>query len=212
MWRRSWKRIFPYERPRPEVHPAIWAAPRVWVGHVSDIAAALPPAGMAVAGDDAGAAQRRPQHVFERRLHRHDRAVGPMEDELRRGAIHGYPEIRHEFGNDGQRLGVTAFGRVAIVGAGNGDALAGTAQTIHSTSSSSPGPAPATLARRIDGGGEEPKYDQNPAVQTAVRLDPDLLVRPDAIAVKLSRRGLDVTRADATRIALITGLEKIEKE
>jgi len=50
------------------------------------------------------------------------------------------------------------------------------------------------------------------AVQTAVRLDPELLNRLDAIAGKLSRPGLNVTRADAIRIALMTGLEKIEKE
>ena len=53
---------------------------------------------------------------------------------------------------------------------------------------------------------------KGPAVQTAVRLDPELLDRLDAIAVKLSRPGLNVTRADAIRIALLTGLEKIEKE
>jgi predicted DNA-binding protein len=53
---------------------------------------------------------------------------------------------------------------------------------------------------------------KGPAVQTAVRLDPELLVRLDAVATKLSRPGLEVTRADAIRIALATGLQAIEKE
>jgi predicted DNA-binding protein len=50
------------------------------------------------------------------------------------------------------------------------------------------------------------------AVQTAVRLDPELIARLDAVATKLSRPGLEVTRADAIRIALATGLQVIEKE
>jgi predicted DNA-binding protein len=54
--------------------------------------------------------------------------------------------------------------------------------------------------------------EKGPAVQTAVRLDPELLARLDAVAVKLSRPGLEVTRADAIRIALATGLLAIEKE
>jgi predicted transcriptional regulator len=54
--------------------------------------------------------------------------------------------------------------------------------------------------------------EKGPAVQTAVRLDPDLLARLDAVATKLSRPGLEVTRADAIRIALATGLQAIEKE
>lgn len=51
-----------------------------------------------------------------------------------------------------------------------------------------------------------------PGVQTAVRLDPELLARLDAVATKLSRPGLEVTRADAIRIALATGLQAIEVE
>jgi hypothetical protein len=48
--------------------------------------------------------------------------------------------------------------------------------------------------------------------QVAVRLAPDLLRRLDAAARKLSRPGLELTRADAIRIALETGLQSIEKE
>jgi hypothetical protein len=48
--------------------------------------------------------------------------------------------------------------------------------------------------------------------QVAVRLAPDLLRRLDVAARKLSRPGLDLTRADAMRIALETGLQSIEKE
>jgi hypothetical protein len=48
--------------------------------------------------------------------------------------------------------------------------------------------------------------------QVAVRLAPDLLRRLDAAARRLSRPGLELTRADAMRIALETGLQSIEKE
>ena len=58
----------------------------------------------------------------------------------------------------------------------------------------------------------KPTKGRTPGVQTAVRLDPELLARLDAVATKLSRPGLDVTRADAIRIALATGLQAIEKE
>jgi predicted DNA-binding protein len=51
-----------------------------------------------------------------------------------------------------------------------------------------------------------------PTIQTAIRLDRDLIERLDAVADKLSRPGLAVTRSDAMRICLMTGLEAIEKE
>ena len=54
--------------------------------------------------------------------------------------------------------------------------------------------------------------DKGPTVQTAIRLDPELIDRLDAVAAKLSRPGLEVTRSDAMRIALMTGLQAIEKE
>jgi predicted transcriptional regulator len=45
-----------------------------------------------------------------------------------------------------------------------------------------------------------------------VRLDAEVIARLDAIASKLSRPGLEVTRTDALRIALMTGMQVIEKE
>jgi hypothetical protein len=51
-----------------------------------------------------------------------------------------------------------------------------------------------------------------PTVQTAIRLDPELIARLDAVAGKLTRPGLEVTRSDAMRICLLTGLQAIEKE
>jgi predicted transcriptional regulator len=54
--------------------------------------------------------------------------------------------------------------------------------------------------------------DKGPTVQTAVRLDSEVIVHLDAIATKLSRPGLEVTRTDALRIALMTGIQVIEKE
>jgi predicted transcriptional regulator len=51
-----------------------------------------------------------------------------------------------------------------------------------------------------------------PTHQIAVRLDADVISRLDAVASKLTRPGLSVTRTDAIRIALLTGLQAIEKE
>jgi hypothetical protein len=48
--------------------------------------------------------------------------------------------------------------------------------------------------------------------QVAVRLDAEVIIRLDAIAAKLSRPGLAVTRTDAIRIALMTGMKAIEQE
>lgn len=51
-----------------------------------------------------------------------------------------------------------------------------------------------------------------PTHQIAVRLDAGVIGRLDAIAAKLTRPGLAVTRTDAIRIALLSGLQTIEKE
>jgi hypothetical protein len=63
---------------------------------------------------------------------------------------------------------------------------------------------------------ERPMPAKKPApdktTQVAVRLSADLLRRLDGAARKLSRPGLEITRADAIRIALETGLVSIEKE
>lgn len=49
-------------------------------------------------------------------------------------------------------------------------------------------------------------------VQIGVRLEEDLVDRLDAVAKKLSRPGLEITRADAIRVVLEAGLAAIEKE
>jgi hypothetical protein len=54
--------------------------------------------------------------------------------------------------------------------------------------------------------------EKGATVQTAIRLDPEVIGRLDAVAAKLSRPGLSVTRSDAMRICLLTGLTAIEKE
>jgi len=54
--------------------------------------------------------------------------------------------------------------------------------------------------------------EKGPTVQTAVRLEAVVIARLDAIATKMCRPGLEVTRTDALRIALMTGIEVIEKE
>jgi predicted DNA-binding protein len=54
--------------------------------------------------------------------------------------------------------------------------------------------------------------EKAPTQQIAVRLEAELLGRLDAVAAKLSRPGLALTRTDAVRVCLLTGLEHIEKE
>jgi predicted DNA-binding protein len=56
------------------------------------------------------------------------------------------------------------------------------------------------------------KTEKAPTQQIAVRLEGDLIERLDAVAKKLSRPGLDLTRTDAVRVCLLTGLQQIEKE
>jgi hypothetical protein len=70
----------------------------------------------------------------------------------------------------------------------------------------------AYLERKHDMGRTKNAKDKGPTVQTAVRLDLELITRLDAVARKLSRPGLEVTRTDALRICLLTGLQAIEKE
>jgi len=54
--------------------------------------------------------------------------------------------------------------------------------------------------------------DKAATQQVAVRLDADVINHLDAIAAKLTRPGLAVTRTDAIRIALMTGMESMERE
>lgn len=54
--------------------------------------------------------------------------------------------------------------------------------------------------------------EKGPTVQTAIRLDQELIDRLDAVAGRLSRPGLTVTRSDSMRICLLTGLQAIERE
>lgn len=56
------------------------------------------------------------------------------------------------------------------------------------------------------------KKDKGPTQQIAVRLEEDLIGRLDMVAKKLSRPGLELTRTDAVRVCLLTGLQQIEKE
>lgn len=48
--------------------------------------------------------------------------------------------------------------------------------------------------------------------QTAVRFDPDLLRRIDALMPKLVRPGVGICRTEALRVALLLGVEMLEKE
>ena len=70
----------------------------------------------------------------------------------------------------------------------------------------------ATLRKARRGSNRTPGHGKGPTAQIGMRLDHELVARIDAVAAKLSRPGLALTRADALRIAIETGLEKIERE
>lgn len=53
---------------------------------------------------------------------------------------------------------------------------------------------------------------KKPTQQITVRLDNDVIAHLDRLAASLSRPGLPLTRVDAIRIAIATGLESIEAE
>ena len=65
-------------------------------------------------------------------------------------------------------------------------------------------------ARR--GSTKPPAHNKGPTLQVAVRLAHGLVGRIDAIAAKLSRPGLELSRADSLRIAIESGLERLERE
>jgi len=50
------------------------------------------------------------------------------------------------------------------------------------------------------------------AVQISIRVPPEWLERADAVAEKMGRPGLEMTRADVLRMALVQGLEFVEQE
>jgi hypothetical protein len=74
--------------------------------------------------------------------------------------------------------------------------------------------AQARLAAYLEEEGEHMarKDDSVEKVQVAIRFTEAMIARLDAVAVKLSRPGLKLTRADAIRIAIESGLPAIEKE
>jgi hypothetical protein len=57
-----------------------------------------------------------------------------------------------------------------------------------------------------------PDAADSSTIQLAIRFDADVVARLEALALQLSRPGLPLTRSDALRVALMTGLEHIERE
>jgi len=53
--------------------------------------------------------------------------------------------------------------------------------------------------------------DAGPTEQIAVRLTPPVLKALDELRAKLSQPGLEITRADAVRVALEKGLEVLRR-
>jgi hypothetical protein len=51
-----------------------------------------------------------------------------------------------------------------------------------------------------------------PARLVAIRLAPEVIARLDVVAATLTRPGLEATRTDALRVALMTGLQAIEQD
>jgi hypothetical protein len=49
-------------------------------------------------------------------------------------------------------------------------------------------------------------------IQVTVRIKPEWIATADEIAAKLSRPGLEVTRADAYRIAMARGFDELRRE
>jgi len=49
-------------------------------------------------------------------------------------------------------------------------------------------------------------------VHTGIRLPENLIERIDKIAKRMSRPGIDVTRAEVLRLAATMGVERLEKE
>ena len=105
----------------PELHVALRAAAKRGVGRHHHLAAPLAAAAVAVAGDDAGAAQRETQHLLELHAVGHHRAVGRREDEVRRRRVNRHLEEGNQLLRGGEHVGVPALRRVAVVGAGDGD-------------------------------------------------------------------------------------------
>ncbi len=54
--------------------------------------------------------------------------------------------------------------------------------------------------------------DVGGSLQTAVRLETDVIARLDALVEKMSRPGLRLSRTDIIRMALAEGLPILEKE
>ncbi|WP_394841310.1 hypothetical protein LZC95_30095 [Pendulispora brunnea] len=50
------------------------------------------------------------------------------------------------------------------------------------------------------------------AIQISIRVPPEWLERADVVATKMSRPGLEMTRADVLRMALVQGLDLVERE
>lgn len=56
------------------------------------------------------------------------------------------------------------------------------------------------------------KADQDPYVQTAIRVLKSTLVRADKLSKHLSQRGRRTSRSDALRMAMFEGLSVLENE
>lgn len=57
-----------------------------------------------------------------------------------------------------------------------------------------------------------PRQPKAPSQVIAVRVPEETIERLDALAAKLSRPGLDLSRSDAARVALESGIGALERE
>lgn len=72
------------------------------------------------------------------------------------------------------------------------------------------------LERAVEGQGRRHRHEDPevtaPPIQTAVRLSPAIVERVDAFALKISQPGITVSRSETMRLAILRGLDSLERK
>jgi hypothetical protein len=103
----------------PELHFAARAATEGVILRRLDVAAALAPAFVQPRLDDPGAMECPAEHELELNPIRHHGPVGRWKHQLRGRSVDRPFEVRHQLRRDGDDLGATTLGRLAIVRVGD---------------------------------------------------------------------------------------------
>src|SRR5207245_8052341 len=107
-----------------ELHVALRAAARLAVARLFPVAASLAAADVAVAGDEACAAEGAPEHVLELGVPRPHLPVLGGKHQVRARDVDRLFQEGPELTGDGEQIGVAALGRFVIVAAAHGDGAA----------------------------------------------------------------------------------------